>query len=254
MLKNPMPPLLKDKLAIVTGSNRGIGLEILRLFAAQGAHVVACARRPSDAFTTCCQELADQHGTEVIPLYFDLGQSDDIKTALHQLTAMRRPVDLLINNAGVASGALFQMTTMQALRNMFEINFFGQIQFTQAVARLMARQRRGAIVNMASVAALHGESGMLAYGSSKAALAHATRILATELGAQGVRVNAIAPSATRTDMLAQMDTAARERLVQACALKRAAEPREIANVALFLASDLSSYITGQVLEVDGGLT
>lgn len=249
-----MRPLLQDKLAIVTGSNRGIGLAILHLFAEHGAHVVACARRPSEAFTASCRGLAEQHGTEVMPLYFDMGQPDEIKAAISQVTGMRRPIDVLINNAGVASGALFQMTTLQALRNMFEINFFGQIQFTQSIARLMARQRRGAIVNMASVAALHGESGMLAYGSSKAALAHATRILATELGAQGVRVNAIAPSATRTDMMAQMDAAARDRLVQACALQRAAEPREIANVALFLASDMASFITGQVLEVDGGLT
>jgi 3-oxoacyl-[acyl-carrier protein] reductase len=249
-----MSPLLKDKLAIVTGSNRGIGLEILRLFAEHGAHLIACARKPSDTFAALCEELASQHRTEVIPLYFDLAKPDEIKAALNQVVAMRRSVDVLVNNAGIASGALFQMTSMQTLRDTFEVNFFGQIQLTQTISRLMSRQRSGSIVNMASVAALHGQVGMMAYGSSKAAMTHATRVLANELGIQGVRVNAIAPNATQTDMLAQMEAGAREQLLQSCALKRAAQPREIANVALFLASDLSSYITGQVLEVDGGLT
>lgn len=248
-----MPPLLTNKLAIVTGSNRGIGFEILRVFSEQGAHVVACARRPSEAFSAQCAALATEHATEVIPMYFDLSKPEEIKAALGQVTTLRRPVDILVNNAGIASGALFQMTGMQALRDVFEVNFFGQIQFTQTISRLMSRQRSGSIINIASVAALHGQVGMMAYGSSKAALAQATRVMAHELGIHGVRVNAIAPNATQTDMLEAMDAKAREQLVQSCALKRAAEPREIANVALFLASGLSTYVTGQVLEVDGGM-
>lgn len=245
--------LLKDKLAIVTGSNRGIGLEILHLFAEQGAHLIACARQETPAFTASCQQLAERFGVEVTPVHFDLGAAEEVKAAIQRIVGLRRRVDILVNNAGTASGSLFQMTSQQELRRVFEVNFFAQIQFTQAISRVMSRQQAGSIINMASVAGLRGEQGMTAYGSSKAALILATRTLASELGSSGVRVNAIAPNVARTDMYDQMENGARERLIQAAALKRPAEPREIANAALFLASDLSSYITGQVLRVDGGI-
>lgn len=244
--------LLKNKLAIVTGSNRGIGREILRVFAENGADLLACARKETPEFSALCESLADQHRVSIQTVYFDLESSDQIKTAVNAIISSRRKVDILVNNAGTASGGLFQMTSIQEMRRVFEINFFAQLQFTQTLSRLMARQKSGSIVNIASTAGLRGDAGMTAYGGSKAALMLATKTLATELGEAGVRVNAIAPSVTKTDMYDQMESKALERLIEASALKRPAEPREIANVALFLASDLSSYMTGQVLQVDGG--
>jgi 3-oxoacyl-[acyl-carrier protein] reductase len=162
-------------------------------------------------------------------------------------------VDVLVNNAGTASGGLFQMTPISEIRRVLEVNFFGQILLTQGLSRLMTRHRAGSIINIASTAADIADSGTLAYGASKAALARAARSLATELGTFGVRVNAISPGVTRTDMFDQMAPEARERLINSSALKRAAEPADIANVALFLASELSSFVTGQVLRVDGGM-
>ena len=163
-------------------------------------------------------------------------------------------VDVLVNNAGIASGALFQMTTISELRKIFEINFFSQITLTQGVAKLMARNKSGSIINITSTAAFIADPGTLAYGSSKSAFARATKSMATELGSSNIRVNAIAPSVTKTDMFDQMSHEAREKLINSSALKRAAEPKDIANVALFLASELSSFVTGQIIRADGGIS
>lgn len=246
--------LLQHKVAVITGSNRGIGKAVLEVFAANGADIYACARQESDEFSGLVRQLAATTGVAITPVYFDLLDGEQVKAAVQTIIASKKKIDILVNNAGVASGALFQMTSSKDLRRVFEVNFFSQIAFTQGISRYMARFRAGSIINIASTAGLIGDAGTTSYGSSKAALMLATRTMATELGEMNIRVNAIAPSVTRTDMLDQMDEKARTRLLASSALKRPAEPIEVANVALFLASDLSSFITGQVLRVDGGLT
>ena len=254
----PMNPLLlPGQVAVVTGANRGIGRAILLRFLAQGCRVYACARAPEAlppdllAALQSVQSLPGAGSVEWVAL--DLASDTSIREASRRILNDKPALDILVNNAGTASGALFQMTSMAEMRRTFEVNLFGPLQFSQGLARWMARRGRGSIINVASTAAFVAEAGTLAYGSSKAALARATQSLATELGAAGVRVNAIAPGLTQTDMYEQMDPAARVALLAASALKRPATPEEIANVALFLASDLSSYVTGQVLRVDGGL-
>ncbi len=245
--------LLQGKVAVVTGANRGIGRAILTCFRAHGCSVYACARQ-LDALPDIpvAPPLgADAGFLEWVAL--DLASEASIREASRRILADKRKIDVLVNNAGTASGALFQMTTMAEMRRTFEVNLFGPLQFSQGLARWMARQGGGSIINLASTAAFVADAGTLAYGSSKAALARATQSMATELGASGVRVNAIAPGLTTTDMYEQMDPAAREDLLAASALKRPASPEEIAHVALFLASDLSSYVTGQVIRADGGL-
>jgi 3-oxoacyl-[acyl-carrier protein] reductase len=246
--------LLKGKTAIVTGCNRGIGKGILDLFAEHGADLFACARRETPEFSAHLAELAERTGRSIAPVYFDLTDIEQVKDAVQTIMAAKRPIDVLVNNAGVASGAFFQMSSLPEMRNLFEINFFSQLLFSQGISRLMARAKKGSIVNIASTAGLIGDAGMTSYGASKAALMFATKTIATELGASNIRVNAVAPSVTRTDMYEQMEDKARTKLIEACALKRPAEVREVANAALFLASDMASYITGQVLRVDGGHT
>lgn len=246
--------LLQHKTAVISGCNRGIGKAVLQVFAENGADIYACVRQESDEFSGVVKRLTETTGVAITPVYFDLLDSEQVRAGAQTIISSKKKIDVLVNNAGVASGALFQMTSGKDLKRVFEINFFSQIAFTQGISRYMARFRAGSIINIASAAGLVGDAGTTSYGSSKAALMLATKTMATELGEMNIRVNAIAPSITRTDMFDQMEEKARSRLIAASALKRPAEAIEVANVALFLASDLSSFITGQVLRVDGGLT
>lgn len=245
--------LLKDKVTVITGANRGIGLSIARTFLQNGAKVIACIRVEDDRQGDFQAQL-NPNGTHNLQLVrLDLSEELVIKSAIKEIMTTNSKIDVLVNNAGIASGGLFQMTTMQELRRLFEVNFFGQILFTQGIARLMQRHKSGSIINISSTAACIADPGTLSYGSSKAALARASQSMATELGSSGIRVNAIAPGITRTDMFDQMTPAARDKLINSSALKRAAEPQDIANMALFLASNLSTFVTGQLLKVDGGI-
>jgi len=246
------PMLLSGKTAVVTGSNRGIGRAVIETFAEQGAEIIACARAESPEFTESLAALAARTGVTITPVYFDLTDEEQIKAAVRTIIGLKRPIDILVNNAGIATGSLFQMTPMKDLRRLFDVNFFAPLLFSQGISRYMARAKKGSIINIASTAGLLADAGTTAYGASKAALIFATRTMATELGGVNIRVNAIAPSVTKTAMYDQMDEKARTQLVERSALKRPAEVAEIANVALFLASDLSSYVTGQIIRADGG--
>lgn len=245
--------LLENKVAVVTGANRGIGQAITRTFAMHGAMLIACVRTLDTATLDGFSALESEYGVRVQAVRLDLADEASVKGAVKDIMAVSPKIDVLVNNAGVASGALFQMTSMAELRRVFEINFFSQILLTQGLARLMARNKSGSVINISSTAAQIADPGTLGYGSSKAAFARATESMATELGAAGIRVNAIAPGLTHTDMFEQMAPAARDKLIAASALKRVAQPQDVANMALFLASDLSSFVTGQVLRVDGGM-
>ncbi len=246
--------LLQNKTAIISGCNRGIGKAVLEIFAESGADIFACVRKESEEFSDIMARLAEKTGVSIIPVYFDFEENEDVKAGIRAIISSKKQIDILVNNAGVASGSFFQMTSLGDLKQVFEINFFSQILFTQGISRYMSRFKTGSIINIASTAGLIGDAGMTSYGSSKAALIFATKTMATELGVMNIRVNAIAPSITKTDMFDQMKEKARNKLIESSALKRPAEAIEIANVALFLGSDLSSFVTGQVLRVDGGLT
>lgn len=245
--------LLADKWAVITGANRGIGRATVEKFVSEGAKVVACCRTITPEVSAWSEELSTNHATQVSLVTLDLEDEDAIKTATREILGISKQLDVLVNNAGVASGSLFQMTPIKEIKRLFEINFFGQLQLTQGLLRPMIKHGSGSIVNISSVAAYVAEPGTLAYGASKSAFARATQSLAAELGDASIRVNGIAPSVTRTDMYDQMSDSAREAQIESSALKRAAEAEEVANVALFLASDLSSFVNGQIIRVDGGI-
>jgi len=247
-----MSLILEDKIAVVTGANRGIGFAIAHTLSAQGAQVIACMRSVD---VEVLRRIAQSGPAERVKgVALDLGDESSIKSAIREIASLTgNKVDVLVNNAGTASGGLFQMLPVTELRRVIEINLIGQILLTQGISRLMTRHRTGSIINIASTAADIPDSGTIAYGMSKSGFARASRSMATELGTSNVRVNTISPGLTKTDMFDQMAIEARERLISSAALKRAAEPQEIANVALFLASDLSSFVTGQTLRVDGGM-
>ena len=246
--------LLKGKTAIITGCNKGIGKCILETFAENGANIIACTRKGTREFNDYIQFIQNKYSITITPVTFDLEDSNQIKAAISSIISLKVKIDILVNNAGYASGAYFQMTPIVDIEKMMKINFTSQVQFTQGISRYMARFKSGSIINMGSTAGLFGDTGMLSYGSSKAALIFATKTMASELGQYNIRVNVIAPSVTKTEMFDQMEENARTKLINSSAFKRAADPKEIANVALFLASDLSTFVNGQTIRVDGGIT
>ncbi len=245
--------LLKGKNAVITGCNRGIGKAILTIFAENGSNIWACARKPSDEFEAYIKELSVRCDIKIWPVYFDLKDGEQIKSAVKTIMSAKKPVDILVNNAGITYHALFQMSTIDNMREVFDINFFSQMIFTQFIVKLMLRNKSGSIINIASSAGIDGNAGRSIYGASKAAVICATKAMSAELGENGIRINAIAPGITQTEMLSNMTAEVIQNIVQQSHLKRAGEPDEIAKASLFLASDMSSYVTGQILRVDGGL-
>jgi len=244
--------LLSGKNAIVTGANRGIGRAIVERFAQNGAGIWAHARRKTPEFLTDMAAIAERCNVEIEPICFDMTDRLAMKDCVKQIASSPRPVDVLVNNAGVAHGGLFQMTSIETIREIFEVNLFSALELSQQVVRLMQRRRSGSIINIASLAGLELKPGNVAYGVSKAALIAATRTIAAELGGVGIRVNAIAPGLTDTDMAALMEPQAYRNMVERSSMKRLGRPTEIADVAVFLASDMASFVSGHVLRADGG--
>lgn len=246
--------LLRGKNAVITGCSRGIGLEILQTFASNGANVWACCRTESEDLKTLLQSVAERFNIKITPLFFDISDEANLKRSVNTIVAENASVDILVNNAGITLNSLFQMTSIQKIRELLEINYVGPIRLTQYIAKIMVKQRSGSIINISSSAALDANPGRSAYGASKAALTCMSRAIAHELAEHRVRVNAIAPGIADTDMVHRnMSEKAINSVIQNVSLKRLGTPSEIASVALFLASDLSSYITGEVIRVDGGL-
>ena len=246
--------LLEGKAAVVTGCNRGLGKAILDVFANNGANIWACTRQPDDKFSEYVTSLSKKTGVEINQVYFDFSEIDEIKTGVKTILSKKKAVDVIVNNAGVIFTSLFQMTSIDKMKEIFNINYFSQMLFTQKLVRSMVRQGSGAIVNISSSAAIEGNEGRTAYAASKAAIISSTKVMAKELASNNVRVNTIAPGLTETDMMIESTPkdALEDTLKRTC-LKRVGRPEEIANVVLFLSSDLSSYMTGQVLRVDGGM-
>ena len=245
--------LLNGKNAIVTGTARGIGHKIVEVFASNGANVWACARKQTEEMDAYCKELSEKYGVEVKPVYFELTDRIAMKEAFKSIMAEKKPIDILVNNAGITYNALFQMSNEEKINESFDINFTSPYLFSQYVIKLMLRAGQGSVVNISSTAAIDGNSGRSIYGATKASVWCASKSMAEELGPKGIRVNCIAPGITQTDMLSSMTEEVINETVMATDSQRAGTPEDIANAALFLASDLSSYITGQILRVDGGM-
>ena len=246
--------LLKGKTAVITGCNRGIGKTIMEVFAKNGANSWACVRQLNDHFIDHIKDLADEHNVAITPVPFDLSNEEQVKEGIKTIRSAKQPVDILVNNAGVIFTALFQMTSVKKMKEVFEINYFSQMLLTQFITKIMTRQKSGSIVNISSSAAIEGNEGRTVYAASKAALIASTKVMAKELSMYNIRVNSIAPGLTKTDMMQESTPKeALEYTIQRISMKRLGNPEEIANVALFLSSELSTYMTGQVLRVDGGM-
>ena len=241
------------KFAVITGCNRGIGKEVVRLLAERSINLICCIRKENAEFSEFIYRLQEKHHISTELLYFDMSDEASVKEGLKPLLQRKQQVDILINNAGVATGNFLQMTSMSQLKEVFQINFFSQVLVTQMISKLMMRQRSGVIVNMGSVAGLENFAGYTAYGSSKAAIMYFTRTLAKELASYNIRVNAVAPGLTDTGMAGQMEEKAWKEMVERTDLNRLGKPEEIANLIVWLTSDAASFITGQIYRADGGM-
>lgn len=241
------------KTVLITGANRGIGHTILEEAVKRGYDIVAHARKPNHVWMEELSDLRKTYGVDIKEIYFDLSDSNEIKKVFATLHKEHVNIDCLINNAGITSyNTPFLMTSMTAVREMFEINLFAMMQITQYCLRTMIRRKSGSIVNMASICGEDVLPSNTIYGSSKAAVISFTKNLASEVGKYGIRVNAIAPGGVDTEMIAPVKDYFEGEYLTTVALGRLAMPEDIANAALFLISEDAKYISGQTLRVDGG--
>lgn len=246
--------MLTGKTAVITGCIQGIGRSTLDCFAKAGANVFACAIAPSEEYEAHLRELENEYHVEIVPIYFNMMNNEEIKRAAQAIQKHKKQIDVLVNIAGMKRDAIFQMVTMEDMLATFQVDFFAQIQFSQYIVKLMLRSgRMGSIINTSSISGLEGRPGQLSYAAAKAAVVAATKTMAAEFGPHNIRVNAIAPGVIDTAMYNTVPSEVLTSRVHATQLKRMGRPEEVANVIMFLASDLSSHITGQVIRIDGGI-
>lgn len=243
---------LKDKVAIITGSTSGMGRASAFLFAREGAKVVVTGRNEERAKAVVDQIKAE--GNEAIYIIADASNADEAETIFNKTMEAYGTVDVLFNNAGALSTSPFMEVSMDEWRKLFEVNVHFTMRLTQLAGKVMKEKGKGVVVNTSSVAAFEAHHGFAPYVSSKFAVNGLTRSMAFELGPE-IRVNAIAPGLIMTAMVeeaASKDDTFIKAMTQQSPLKRAGQPEDIATVALFLASDDSAYVNGQILRVDGG--
>jgi 3-oxoacyl-[acyl-carrier protein] reductase len=242
--------LLAGKVALITGASRGIGRAIAEKFANEGAIVYANSL-PGDNIDDWASEYTKKCGTKVIPAYFDITDASAARNSILSIKKDMDRIDILVNNAGLGYNELIGMISMEKLRSVFEVNVFALINIMQITARIMTKQQSGSIINISSTVGMKGNPGQLAYSASKGAVISASLSAAKELAKNKIRVNSVAPGLVDTEMFRLAESKNLEDRISRIGMGRLANPEEIANACVFLGSDLSEYVTGQVLAVDG---
>ncbi len=243
---------LKDKVAIVTGASRGIGREIALLFAREGAKVVITARN-KELLDSLAEEISQLSGQDCMSFVLDVKDAQKVDEMVDKTLDKYHRVDMLVNNAGVTRDGLLLRMSDGDWDEVLDTNLKGTFFCMRAVAKVMMRQRAGKIVNMASVIGLIGNAGQANYAASKAGIIALTKSAAKELGSRNVLINAIAPGFIDTEMTQALSDEVRETILKSIPVGFLGKPSDVAKTALFLASDESSFITGQVITVDGGM-
>ena len=244
---------LAGKIALVTGGSRGIGKAVVQALAQEGAKVAFVYRSNSEAAEQLVSELElDQ--CEAIALQGDVASKEDADKIVEQVLEKWDKIDILVNNAGIIRDGLLATMSEENWQAVISTNLNSVFNFCQAVTRTMMSARFGRIVNMSSIAADVGNPGQANYAASKGGINGFTRCIAAELARRGITVNAVSPGFIETDMTTAVRNAAGDQIKKKIPVRRLGQPQDIANAVLFLASDEAAYITGQILNVDGGLT
>ncbi|MBR3408785.1 MAG: 3-oxoacyl-[Paludibacteraceae bacterium] len=247
-----MANLLEGKVALITGAARGIGREIALKFAAEGCDIVFTDIALNEAAVATRDEIA-RMGVQVRAIASDASNFEAAHEVVEQVVKEFGHLDILVNNAGITRDTLLMRMTEEQWDLVLNVNLKSAFNFTHAVTPHMMRQRSGSIISLSSVVGLNGNAGQANYAASKAGIIALTKSVAKELGARGIRANAIAPGFILTDMTKALSEETLKQFVQLVPMRRGGEPEEVAKVALFLASDLSSYVSGQVIQVNGAM-
>jgi 3-oxoacyl-[acyl-carrier protein] reductase len=246
--------LLKNQYVVITGCNKGIGKETLKVFSEAGINIFACVRKIDSTITKYTKNLEKKNKNKIILIELDFSKKDIVKSAANKILRYEKVIYSLINNAGAIETSLFQMSSISNLYNLFDINFFNQTLFTQYILKSIIKSKNGSIVYVSSTSALDGNAGRNIYSSSKAAMNAQAKVLSRELGRLNIRVNVVAPGLVDTQMMRKNTPKnIMEKVILDSSLKRVGNPSEIANTILFLSSEKSSFITGQIIRVDGGM-
>lgn len=244
--------ILKDKIALVTGGSRGIGRAIALALADEGANVAFTFKSAADAAENVKGEI-EAKGRMALAIQSDAKDINGAQQVVDRILKELQRIDILVNNAGITKDTLLMRMSEQDWDDVIDTNLKGAFNFSRAACRPMMSQREGKIINISSISGVIGNAGQVNYASAKAGMIGMTKSLAKELASRNIQVNAIAPGFVDTDMTVKLTPQQREALLNIIPMKRTAKPEEIANVVVFLASPASSYMTGQVLCVDGGI-
>jgi len=244
--------ILKDKIALVTGGSRGIGRAIAFALAEEGANIAFTFKSSAQAAEQVKKEI-ESRGRKALAIQSDARDIQGAQSVVDQVVKVLQRVDILVNNAGITKDTLLMRMSEQDWDEVLDTNLKSAFNFSKAVCRPMMGQREGKIINISSISGIIGNAGQVNYSSAKAGMLGMTKSLAKELASRNIQVNAVAPGFVDTDMTEKLTPQQREALLAIIPMKRTAKPEEIANVVVFLASPASSYMTGQVLCVDGGI-
>ena len=244
--------MLKDKVAIVTGGTRGIGRAIALKLADHGANIVINYRN-SDKEAEELKSVLEGKGVKVLTVKCDISNFEDSKNLMDKCKEVFGKIDILVNNAGITKDTLIMRMKEEDFDNVIDVNLKGTFNCAKHASAIMLKQRFGKIINMTSVVGIAGNAGQVNYAASKAGVIGLTKSLAKELGSRGITVNAVAPGFINTDMTASLSEKVKEEASKNIPLKRLGDPEDVANLVGFLASDAANYITGQVINVDGGM-
>ena len=245
--------LLTDKVCLITGASSGIGFAIAKLFALNGAVVYVNSSKEDKVDWAVSIIREESKNERVFALSFDINDYETVSDGIRKVYSLHKKIDVLVNNAGIAPSGLTGFTDPKVIESTFNTNVLSLINITQLAVKLMLRKGSGSIINLSSIMGVNGASGMSSYSASKAAVIGFTKSLSKEVASKNIRVNAIAPGFIDTDMARGIDEKLYEERLSSIGMKRIGSPEDVANMALFLASEMSSYITGQVIGVDGGM-